>query len=92
VALRACDRGGAGMSFSAELRRELARRGIRGRLARRIELGSSSPSALRPSLAIGVGSTFTEHSVGEGPSRAVIEAAALAGCFAVLGRRLSVRR
>jgi hypothetical protein len=41
---------------------------------------------------IAVGSTITEHSLAEGVTRGVLEAVAFAACFAVLGRRLGIRR
>lgn len=43
-------------------------------------------------LLMGVGSTFTEHSLSEGISRGVLEAIAFGTCFTVLGRRLGIRR
>lgn len=43
-------------------------------------------------LTIGIGSTFTERSASEGLARGVLEAVAFVGCFALLGRRLGIRR
>jgi hypothetical protein len=42
--------------------------------------------------SIAVGSTFTEHSLAEGVSRGALEAVAFVACFALLGRRVGIRR
>jgi len=41
---------------------------------------------------IGIGSTFSEHSMAEGATRAVLEAVAFGAGFLFLGRRLGIRR
>jgi hypothetical protein len=41
-------------------------------------------------LLVGVGSVFTENSVGEGATRGVLEAVAFAGCYLLLRRPLAI--